>query len=311
MTSKFRLSPDFEPIVEAMKDLPFPRERTLDQLRHGTDYAIFGTPEPVQDIREFVIEVPNANIGARLYRPQQEPSALLVYFHGGGWVMGDLVSHDHTLRALANRTKFAIVAVDYRLAPEFPFPAAFEDALAAVNWAWQEREALAGKDIDLIVGGDSAGGNLAAAVALATRSSGPELAGQLLVYPVLDGNCTGTSYATRGDCPILTAEDMRWYWDQYAPGSSVRSDIRLSPAACEDLAGSPPAIVAVAGLDPLRDEALDYAVQLARSDVKVRLLHYPDLPHGFFSFHSLCPSASKAFDEIAKQLRDLVTVTPG
>lgn len=306
MSKEHNLSPDFAPIIEAMKDMPFPRERTLGQLRNGTDYSVFGTPESVREIRELSIELPHAKIGARLYRPDDSPSSLLVYFHGGGWVMGDLASHDHTLRAFANRTNFAVLAVNYRLAPEFQFPTPFEDALAALKWASQEREALAGKNVSLLVGGDSAGGNLAAAVALATRSSGPELAAQVLLYPVLDGKCEGTSYETRGSCPILTAEDMRWYWEQYVPEQSSRDDIRMSPAACEDLAGCPPAIIAVAGFDPLRDEGLDYAVKLARSDVKVRLLHYPDLPHGFFSFHPISPSAGKAFDEIAGQLVDLV-----
>lgn len=306
MAPDHKISADFAGIIAAMSQLPAARDRSLDELRHGWDRSAFGPAEPVYSVRDLNVPVSDTWVGARIYQPAKYAPALLVYYHGGGWVMGGLDTHDIALRVLANRAQLAILAVDYRLAPEHPWPTPFDDACAALNWAAVRLDELIGNPgAKLIVGGDSAGGNLAAAVALASRVQNRSLAGQLLIYPSLDATCSSASFASHADCPLLTAADMRWYWKQYAAGQPVAGDACFSPTAATNLAGSPPAIVAVAGIDPLRDEALDYGVALARHDVSVRLLHYPDLPHGFFNFHPLAPSADRAMDEIAAQLQSL------
>ena len=304
--SEYTMSSDFAPIIAGMADLPDARHRSLDQLRNGWDYSVFGEPEPVEYVRDLRIPVDGADIATRLYRPAGNIAALMLYYHGGGWVMGSLESHDRPLRVFANLTNMAILSIDYRLSPEHAFPTPFDDSVTALRWARERVAEFAGGDVPVLVGGDSAGGNLAAAVALASRDDGPALAGQLLLYPALDGRCDSGSYATRGDCKILTAEDMRWYWDQYAPDSAQREDHRASPTQAGNLGKAPPAIVVAAGNDPLRDEGLDYAAALAKADVRVTLLYYPDLPHGFFSFYRLAPSAGRAIAEIAAQVKGLI-----
>jgi acetyl esterase len=305
-----RMDPDFTPIIAAMAGMPSLTEMPLEQLRDGWDYSIFGEKEDIAEVRDLTIPVHGGEIGARLYKTGNHAAGLLVYYHGGGWVMGDLESHDRPLRALANMTDIAVLAVDYRLAPEYPFPTAFEDALAALAWAGGKLTELAGGDVPILVGGDSAGGNLAAAIALASRDEGPHLAGQLLLYPSLDGRCESESYVSRADCRLLTAADMRWYWDQYAPDSIERQDWRASPSSAERLAGSPPAVVVVAGVDPLRDEGLDYAAALAKADTPITLLHYPALPHGFFNYFAIAPSSGRAMRDIAQAARRLVEEAP-
>ena len=302
MLEYYNVEEDFLPILENMALLDPPRERSLEQLRNGTDYAIFGEPEPVRDVRSLRIPVDGAELGARFYFPFTEPAALVVYYHGGGWVMGGLESHDRGIRSLVNRAGVAALSIDYRMAPEHPFPVPFEDARAALAWAVEHGGDLTGRELPLWVAGDSAGGNLAAGVALAARSGGRELAGQLLFYPSIDGHCSGASFSTRGDCPILTSHDMRWYWSTYSAGQDCSADWRFSPARAEDLAGVAPAIIAIAGVDPLRDDGLDYASALARADVPVSMLYFPRQPHGFFNFLPLVPSAMRAFDEIAARL---------
>lgn len=306
MPASVQVCSDFDAILAMMAELPDARHRPLDELRAGYDRSALGPPEPVEHIGDHRIPVDGGEIGARLYRPSARPTALLIYYHGGGWVFGDLESHDRPLRSFANLTGMAILSVDYRLSPEHPFPVPLEDALAALRWAAAHVGELAVPDAPLLVGGDSAGGNLAAAAALASREDGPALAGQLLLYPVLDGRCDSGSYASRADCKILTSEDMRWYWTQYIADAAGRDDPRASPPRTVDLSGAPPAIVAVAGIDPLRDEAIDYAAALAKAGVRVNLLHYPTQPHGFFSFGEMVPSAKRAFDEIVVQTGDLV-----
>jgi len=306
--SEMRIDPGFDAILAGLAALPPACERTLDDLRYGWDYSVFGEPEPVAEIGDHVVPVGDTGIAARLYRPEN-PSALMVYYHGGGWTMGGLESHDRALRIFANRAGIAILSVDYRLAPEHPFPTALEDSRAGLHWAHANAASLRCDGLPFLVGGDSAGGNLAAAVALSARNGTPALGGQLLIYPALDGRCDSGSYASRADCTLLTARDMRWYWSQYVPEAGRRDDPMASPCRAEDHAGTPPAIIAVAGFDPLRDEALDYAAMLARAGTQVTLLHYPDLPHGFFSFHALVPAADRAFGDLAAQVRRLLGST--
>jgi acetyl esterase len=300
--SRPALDPQFFPFVEALAQLPPVSSRSLEELRAGWDVSVFGEPEPVANVRDLSIPVEGGAIGARLYLPDN-PAALLVYYHGGGWVLGDLDSHDLPLRALANGARAAVLSVDYRLAPEHPFPTGLEDCYAALVWATRHQAELAPGAKSLVVAGDSAGGNLAAAVALAARDrAGPKIACQLLLYPVIDGRCDTRSFAERGDCAILTSEDMRWYWRTYVSDDGQRGDPLASPCLAQSHRDLPSAIVAIAGYDPLHDEGAAYADQLSAAGNDVTLLNYETLPHGFFNALRMVDAAGAAFREIVLSL---------
>lgn len=251
-------------------------------------------PEPVASSTPLDVD----GVPCVLHRPEGvEQPAVLVYLHGGGWVVGGLDSHEGIVRSLCHRAGLAVLAVDYRLAPEHPFPAPLEDALTAVRWA-------SGQDFASVsVGGDSAGANLAAAVALVFRAEGRPLACQLLVYPCLDASTTSLSYQLTGFG--LEGDDMRWYWEQYA-GTHARDEPLLSPTAATDLAGLAPAVVATAEYDVLRDEGNAYAERLRASGVQVWSTQYDGMVHGFFGQGGSVVAADVAFSEIASAVRDLV-----
>ena len=267
--------------------------RAVVAARRGTDWQ----PEAVGSSADLQV----AGLPCRLHRPAgvQRP-AVLVFLHGGGWVVGDLDTHEAIARSLCARAGIAVLAVDYRLAPERPYPAPLEDCLAVARWAGEQDFAA------VAVGGDSAGGGLAAAVALVFRAEGRPLAGQLLIYPALDGGTTARSYASMGEGYGLTAEQMRWYWDAYA-GPADRADPLLSPAAAVDLTGLAPAVIATAGYDVLRDEGDAHAARLAAAGVPVWHRQYPGLVHGFAGSGALVTAADQAITEIAYAVRDLLT----
>ncbi len=219
-------------------------------------------------------------LAARLYTPPRAAAAVLVYFHGGGWVAGSLATHDPFCRLLCAQAGVLVLAVDYRLAPEHPYPAAVEDALAATDWAFAHAAELGAARVAL--GGDSAGGNLAAVAANRTAALQREkLAALLLLYPVTDHYAGGhASYRENAVCCGLTAEGMRWFWDQYAPGVDPR-DPAVSPLHCEPLPALPPTLVATAGYDVLRDEGLRYADRLEATGIAVTRLHAADMHHDF------------------------------
>ncbi|HEX5535971.1 MAG TPA: alpha/beta hydrolase [Sphingobium sp.] len=300
-----KLDTAFEPVVAAMAGAPPVSSLTPQEARTLWADADMGEAEAVWDVRDM--EVPGAAgaIAARFYCPEV-PRALILYLHGGGWVLGDLLQHDPAVRAFANRTGAAILSINYRLAPEHPFPAGLDDAYAALNWCLAHRDELVGGAVPLLVAGDSAGGNLAAVLALEARDrGGPPVHGQLLFYPAIDGRCNTPSWRENAHCPLLTSRDMAWYWDHYA-GQADRRDPRLSPCEASDHAGLPPAVLAIAGIDPLRDEGLNYADQLARAGNEVTVLRYDNLPHGFFNFAHVSDRAAMAFDEIAAATRRLI-----
>ena len=298
------LDPQFAPIMEAVAQGPSVSSGGLADIRGMWDLSAFGAPEPVAEIREIAIPADGSTIPARLYRPKAKTAGVIVYFHGGGWVLGSLETHDLPLRAFANLTGATVLSVDYRLAPEHPFPAGLDDCYAALCWASAHQTELTGGGGFIIVGGDSAGGNLAAAVALAARDrGGPAIDGQLLLYPVIDARCNTPSFTEHGDAGLLTARDMRWFWQQYVGDQGVE----LSPLASPGLATShrdlPPTILAIAEFDPLRDECIAYAEKLLAAGVRVIALRYDTLPHGFFNYLNLVDRARAAFVEIAEQVR--------
>ncbi|HEU4707434.1 MAG TPA: alpha/beta hydrolase [Solirubrobacterales bacterium] len=249
---------------------------------------------------------PDGSMGARLYVPPQtpEPSPLLVYYHGGGWVIGDLGTHDDPCRFLASRAGTRVLSIDYRLAPEHPFPAAAEDAFAAYEWALANIERLGADPGRIGVGGDSAGGNLAATTCLQARDAGAPLpAMQLLIYPVTETAGTAASRRTFEEGFLLTRADMDWFEERYLPPGSDRGDQRVDLLNAPDLSGLPPAYIAVAGFDPLRDEALAFAERLRAAGTPAATRLHPGLVHSFANLTAICPSARAAMLEAAGAVR--------
>ncbi len=263
------------------------------------------TPPALASVRDVSIDVGHAVLGARVYRPMRasSPPGALVFFHGGGWVVGSLDSHDVPCRMLAGGTPCVVVSVDYRLAPEHPFPAAVDDAIAAFR-AVAALAAEIGVDPSRIaVGGDSAGGNLAAVVARETRSDVVAPAFQMLVYPVTDATMSTPSYRSCSEGFFLERATMAWFFSHYLSKGVDLGDPRLSPLAAHDLAGLAPAFVATAGFDPLRDEGVAYAKKLAAAGVAVEARSYDTLIHGFFNLAGAVHAARAPLDDLVAALQ--------
>jgi acetyl esterase len=291
---------------------PAAAERYLAAGRSG-GREIAGEPEAVAAVHDRRLPF---GIPVRVYTPTARggpddgaPPPVVVFFHGGGFVVGNLDMQDETCRRLANRVGAVVLNVDYRLAPEHPFPAAHADAYEAVTWAAEHGAELGGDPSRLAVVGMSAGGNLAASVALRARDrNGPPLALQTLIYPVLDSRMATPSYAEHADAPVLGAEQMGWYWDQYARGAD-REHPYASPAHAPDLSGLPPAVVVTADHDPLRSEAEEYAARLADAGVPVRTTRYEGQLHSFMRLFGVVSDADRALDETARAMRDVLRPT--
>jgi acetyl esterase len=270
-------------------------------------------PEPPEllSVAPLKIPSPTGSIPARLYTPKTLRKAnglapCLVFFHGGGWVIGDLDSHDVVCRKLAHEGELIVISVDYRLAPEHKFPAAVDDAIAATKWIAANGGQLGIAPSRLMVGGDSAGGNLAAVVALAARDGdGPEIAGQLLVYPATDFAMTHASHREPETSILLTHSVIKWFCNHYLRGASDVDNWKASPARAATLAGLPPAYVLTAGADPLRDEGDEYAQRLKAAGVAVTYRHFPGQFHGFFTMGKLLQQANVAASDIGNWLKAL------
>ncbi len=267
--------------------------------------AMQGAPEAVAKVENFKLPGPSGGIPVRIYTPAGErPLPILVHFHGGGWVIGDLESCDVLCRSLCNAAGCIVVSVDYRLAPEHPFPAAVEDAYLATLWTAENAANLGGDPLRIAVGGDSAGGNLAAVTALIARERGkPLLRFQLLVYPVTDAACDTPSYSENAEGYFLTRDAMQWFWNHYARSESDRLHPHASPLRAKDLSGLPPALVITAEFDPLRDEGERYANRLQAAGVPVQFTRYDGMIHGFFGMGSILDQGKKAIQQAAAALR--------
>ncbi len=263
---------------------------------------------PIGKVEDRNISGPGGNLGVRIYTPVATSSSVLsglVFFHGGGFVLGDLDTHDDLCRVLCNESGFRVVSVDYRLAPEHPFPAAVDDCFAATLWVAANAAELGIDANRLAVGGDSAGGNLAAVVAQLARAKGPTIAFQLLIYPVAQIGAPDTpSMRENAKGYFLEKEGMDWFTRLYAPDKDHRNDPRLSPLRCPDLSGLPPAYLITAGFDPLRDEGKAYADALDKAAVPVTYVNYPGMVHGFFSMRGFIPKAREAIAAAAAALRE-------
>jgi acetyl esterase len=259
-------------------------------------------PRPeMSSVEDLVMPGPAGKLGCRLYRPVEAADLLLVFFHGGGWVVGDLETSDGSARRLAAATGVDVLSVDYRLAPEHPFPAAVRDAEAAIAWA---RERL-GAGRRLVLAGDSAGGNLAIVGALRARDHGFPVDAQVLAYPVVDCDLDRPAYREAGDLLPLRRVEMAWNWDHYLPDRESRRDPEAAPLYA-DLAGAPPTVLVLAGHDPLVEEGRDLAAALRRADVPLRLLEYPGATHGFLAMPGDFRLRDRALAETAKALHCLL-----
>jgi acetyl esterase len=259
-----------------------------------------GPGPQLASVENVVIPVRDTEIAARIYRPDLV-EATIVWFHGGGWVVGGLDSHDAMCRMLAKAADAAVVSVAYRLAPEHPYPVPLEDCWDALRWIADRWPVL-----PLIVGGDSAGGNLAAVCAIRARDhGGPRLAGQILVYPITDHDMTTGSYQEHGDENLmLGTEDMAWFFDHYVPDPGDRDDPEISPLRNPNLAGLPPAIIVIDEYDPLRDEGLAYADRLRQAGVEVTLHYYDDMLHVFFQFVNVFERGDEAVAQVGRDVHE-------
>ncbi len=275
-----------------------------ETMRRGAE--ALQKPENLADVRATAAIGPEGSIPTRVYTPQgAAPWPGLVWFHGGGWVMGDLDTHDALCRHLAIACEAVIVSVDYRLAPEHPFPAAVEDADAATRWVSENAAALGIDPGRLAVGGDSAGGNLATVVCLRARDrGGPAIRWQLLVYPITDCDLDTQSYRENGEGYALTRASMAWFWDHYVPDPAARMHPDASPLRAGDLAGLPPAHVLTAEYDPLRDEGEAYGRRLTEAGVRTRLERSPGMIHGFLRRTDELDASTVAIARIAQEMRD-------
>jgi acetyl esterase len=304
------LNPQVEALLGFFAQMPQvdPATVTAAELREINDQPMaMGPPPAVAETREITIALPGRTCPARLYLPEGAGAnpPLVVYYHGGGWVIGTIETHDGTCRALARASGAAVLSVGYRLAPEAPFPASLDDCCDALAWA-HDHAAMLGVDATrLAVAGDSAGGNLAAAVAIRARDAGgPALRHQLLIYPVTDADFTRASYAENGDGSyFLSTAMMQWFWRQYL-GDLPQSHLAGATVLTEpDLAGLPPATLVMAEYDPLRDEGLAYAQRLAAAGNAVESEVAPGMIHGFFSMFEAVPDALPYINRAGERLK--------
>ncbi|MDX6609219.1 MAG: acetyl esterase [Solirubrobacterales bacterium] len=284
--------------------------RTVEQAREENREGarvVTGPPRPMARIESLTIPGPGGEMPARLYvalGTPQPPQPLLVYYHGGGWVVGDLDTHDGLCRFLAEHSGCRVLSVEYRLAPEHPFPVPVEDAVAAFGWAHGHAAELGADPERIAVGGDSAGGNLSTALCLQARGGGGPLpAMQLLLYPVTDVVGGQQSRDTFAEGFLLTRDDMEWFENHYIPDGIDDDEPRASMMRAPDVSGLPPTYLATAGFDPLRDEGEIYAERMREAGVRVVLQRHPGLIHGFANLTAICPSARTAMLEVAGALR--------
>ena len=281
---------------------------TVEEARiRGGSISVATVPyEDVDEVRDVAVSS-EPLIGARLYRPVSGTLPLVVYFHGGGWIVGSVALSDNFCRKLANASRCAVLSVEYRLAPEHRYPGAADDAYAATAWAAAHARDLGIDPARLAVAGSSAGGNLAAVVSLMARErGGPRIAAQWLHVPVLDHDFARPSYVANATGMGLTRKGMEWFWDLYAPDERTRDEPYASPVHAKDLRGLPPAIVVTAECDPLRDEGAAYADRLRKAGVAVKYLEYPGMVHAFMGWSSEVPQGAKAFEDVARELRALL-----
>jgi acetyl esterase len=267
---------------------------------------------PIARVEDRTIPGLAGDVSIRIYTPDgQAPFPVLVWFHGGGWVIGSVAASDHTGRELANTAGCVVVSIDYRLAPEHKFPACLDDCDAAYQWVVAHAPTFGGDARRVAVGGDSAGGNLAAAVCLrAKERGGPLPVFQLLVYPVVDYNFDRPSYRANADGYLLTQTAMRWFWDQYVNTPEEMAHPHASPMSATDLSGLPPALIITAEFDPLRDEGEAFGERLRHAGVPVEVTRYDGMIHGFFGMFPVIDKGKDAVRQASAALSSAFALQP-
>lgn len=298
--------PYYQAIIDlyAASGRPSMHQVTPAEARAMLRASVAAAPKPTDlpelaEVIDAAIAGPHGDIPIRRYRPQGEVLGTCAYLHAGGWMIGDIDFADATCRRLAGATQAEIVSIEYCKAPEHPYPQPLDDAWAAIEWIAANRSG------PLLLIGESAGGNLAAACAIRARDAGgPAIVGQFLAYPVTDHDFETESYREIGGRNwLLSTADMRWYWDNYCPPATDRRQAEISPLRVADAAGLPPALIVVGELDPLRSEALAYADKLAAAGVAVRTRRDPDMLHGYLGAAAAIPLAAAAMAEAAGWIR--------
>ncbi|MBL3827234.1 MULTISPECIES: alpha/beta hydrolase [unclassified Marinobacter] len=304
--------------LQQLADQGAPALHTLSVTDARTFFStlreIIGEGPTVDRSEEFSITSDMATVTLRALVPSPEPDGIIVYLHGGGWVVGDLDDYDTLARFIAIESNCAVVLVDYRLAPEHPFPAAINDAWTALEWVADNQSKVSGVDtpLPLIVAGDSAGGNLAAVVARKSQGAGgPALAQQILIYPVTQPDLGTPSYQDPANQGLLSQADMVWFWKNYVPNSAQRQDPDVSPLLAKDLSGLPPAVVITAEHDVLSGEGAAYARRLEEAGVPVTYHQFKGQIHGFFTILNALPESIPARElvvsEIGRAIREANT----
>jgi len=313
VTRSERLHPEVRALLEMMDAQGAPPLETLDPLtaratRLEPMKALGGQPDVLERVEDLLVPGPGGDVPVRVYATEQggvRPA--LVYFHGGGFVFGNIDTHDAVCRAIAKGSGLVVISVDYRLAPEHKFPAAVEDSYAVTVWVAQNAARLGIDARCIAVGGDSAGGNLATVVAMRCRNAGgPALVSQVLIYPATDLSSFETdSHRDFAEGYFLTRAAMKWFTGHYLPSADVASDPEASPLLAMNLSSLPPALVITAEFDPLRDEGEAYAERLRQAGVPVTVSRYPGMPHGFVSMRGVLAGGRQATDEVAEFIRSV------
>ena len=302
------VDPQVQVLIDALAEVGGARYIEMSAADARAWFSNFRRPfeVPIGHVEDRYIPGPGGDIPVRLYTPAEAkpaPLPALVYYHGGGWVVGDLESHDPLCRSLANASGCKVVATDYRLAPEHPWPAAPDDCLAALHWVVDKASSIGVDSNRIAVGGDSAGGNLAAAVTQRVRTAnGPNIRFQLLIYPALDASMGLASIDANAVGYFLEKAGMEWFYGHYVPDNADIKHPDISPLFASDLSGLPPAYVVTAGHDPLCDEGRAYAAKLKSAGVPVEDAHYASMIHGFFGFQATVDVSREAVRDAAQAL---------
>jgi len=312
------LDPDAAAFLKRLSEVHAPPTHKMSPAdARSLVLPLAGLREQVGGVESFSVVTPDRSVPIRLYTPflrtedlDRSPATngrpVAMFFHGGGWVMGSIETHDNICRRMANEAKCIVISVEYRLAPDHKYPAALDDCCAATRWALDRYEEYGGDPKRLIVTGDSAGANLAAAVCLRARDeSGPSLAGQVLVYPITDHNFETPSYNDNGDGYMLTRDTMCWFWEHYLPEGANGCDPYQSPLKAASLAGLPPALVVTCEYDPLRDEGRAYADRLAQEGVPTTHIEEKGMIHGYLRRLDSFRRAQQTMRDIAAWINSL------
>ena len=304
------LAPEIEAFLaaSAAADLPQVWEAPLEIIRRNTAsrLALAGAVEPLAQLQNRFIPGPTADLPIRIYRPTLRANqSVIIYFHGGGWVLNFLDIYDASLSRLANQSGVTVISVNYQKAPEHPFPTPFDDCYATLLWVANNAEVLSINRNRIFVAGDSAGANLAAAVAIKARDNEITLAGQLLIYPCIDRDFTTDSYKKLATGYGLSTTAMKWFWEQYLQGDAHDANPYAVPMSAHSFSKLAPAVIITAEFDPLLSDSEKYAAALSSADVPVYYQKFDEMIHGFFTNMAITPVATLAIDWLAEKLLDL------